>query len=168
MNPLTLDQFKILVQTWATNEADRIERCWSLRGGWESWIQVDFTAFALDHEPDAYSIERELQIYNDASRVDLLINQHALPAAPLIAVEIKAQSLGNPNLVAGVVADQNKLGGPRSPAYAAAIGVALVLLTDDGLRQAVNALGTFGPLVNNDRLALLGSVYPVGGPWAPA
>jgi hypothetical protein len=44
--------------------------------------------------------------------------------------------------------------------------VALVLVTDEGLRQAVTPLGGSGALVEHENLALLASIYPPGGPWA--
>jgi hypothetical protein len=96
LDPRSIDQFTILVQIRALDEEQRVERCWDAVWRMEAWIQVDFTAYALNGVADAYSIDREVQIYPNTSRADLLVNRDVVPAVPLIAVEIKAQSLGNP------------------------------------------------------------------------
>jgi hypothetical protein len=62
------------IHTWAVVNADKLERAYSLTGGWESWARVE-PALMLEQTWPLWQIEREAHIYAAAGeKVDLLVS----------------------------------------------------------------------------------------------
>jgi len=109
MSTLTIDQFGAAVRDWAAQHNSKLKFHWTVKGGWEGWIQVDLTAYLLSLD-STLDILREQPIYqNNLKRVDLLLNAN-LPGGGPIPVEIKAESFDNQgNFISGVYEDVQKL-----------------------------------------------------------
>lgn len=113
-----------------------------VEGGWETWIQIDFTAYLNGLGKQDYDIRREvLGVFKQsAQRADWVMNSNSPGATPLI-FELKAQSYKSTNFVQQVQGDVAKLASANiAPAYATAQRYALAATIDQG---------TYNTLVQN-------------------
>lgn len=96
MTTINKDRFVQLIHDWAQERAEQTKAFqffWPLKGGWEAWIQVDLTAYAISQD-STIDILREQLIFNSEERVDILVNNLEEGQLP-IAVEIKTECWGN-------------------------------------------------------------------------
>lgn len=91
-------QLTTAVQSWAEFRNDELPLYWQVRGGYESWVQVDLTAFILRKE-STIEISREQHVFIGArEQVDLLVNADSIfgaTAGHAVCVMLACQSLDN-------------------------------------------------------------------------
>lgn len=125
-----------------------------VEGGWESWIQIDFTAYLNGIGKQDYDIRREvLGVFKQpAQRADWVMNSNCQGATTLV-FELKAQSYKSTNFVQLVQSDVAKLASTNiAPAYAAAQRYAMAAVIDQGtyntlVGQGFKSLGFDGAKV---------------------
>ncbi|WP_414447873.1 hypothetical protein AB4851_14980 [Burkholderia sp. 22PA0099] len=146
MTILSIDDFTLLVQTWAVARSDSFGSKWPVKGGWEGWAQVDLVSEMLQDDP-TLDILREQAIYRGGRRrVDLLLNANAMMDDDMIPVEIKAESLQNCSaFVDGVLKDLDKLETQRNAQFSACDCVMMAIAFSqsgvDGLTRIATQTG---------------------------
>jgi len=109
---LDINNVESLIQEWAWYRNENFKYNWVVKGGWESWVQVDLVAYAFRVVGGVdIDVLREQPVYKSPRRrVDLLFNANLAPTNQQIPVEIKAQSLNNASsFVPGLEADVEKI-----------------------------------------------------------
>jgi hypothetical protein len=148
MTILSIEDFTVLVQSWAVTRSDAFGSKWPVKGGWEGWAQVDLVSGMLQEDP-TLDILREQPIYRGARRrVDLLLNANAMADDDMIPVEIKAESLQNSAaFVDGVLKDLGKLETQRNAQFSACDCVMMAIaFSQSGVDGVMRIATQTGPI----------------------
>ncbi|NBB17292.1 hypothetical protein GVN21_18165 [Caulobacter sp. SLTY] len=138
---MNIDTFVQVVEQWARESLPAIGRVWPLRGGWEEWAQAEIAGYINSIDP-SYSVEREVYLFGDDRKADLLINQGASQWAPdWIVVELKCQCPHSPYaFAAGFNKDKTKITELVEP-YSSAQKLCLGICVDGRTLEGMGSMG---------------------------
>lgn len=172
MSTITVDGFVTGTIQWAQARNQQFRFNWPVKGGWESWVQVDLTAYLLAQE-STLEILREQRIYTGLQKVDLLLNTDQA-TDDQIPVEIKAESFENrmDPFVQGVRDDIEKLSQERNADFSECTSIMLALPFSQQSLDAVLRIQADGHAIFTSvyigEVAVAVAVYTERDGWLPS